>query len=90
MILPEQPPRLTRILMGAAVLGIGVLVVLALVGYVTPAALAMAVMALAAAVLRALSPRTWQIGSRSRAADIGVLVVFGVALAFLALTTPLG
>lgn len=90
MNFPEQPPRLTRVLMGGAVLAVGALVAVAVAGYVTPAVMAMAALTLGAALLRAFSPRTWQVGSRSRAADITVLVVLGLALGFLGLTTPLG
>ncbi len=90
MIFPEQPPRLTRLLMGGAVVMMALLLTVAVAGYVTVAVMAMAILAIVAAALRAFSPRTWQVGSRSRAADISVLTVLGVALGFLGLTTPLG
>jgi hypothetical protein len=76
--------------MGAAVAGVGLLLVVAVVWSATAAVLAMAALALVAAAMRAMSPRTWQLGSRSRAGDISVLVVLGLALGFLGLTTPLG
>lgn len=90
MNLSEQPPRLTRLVMGAAVAGVGLLLMVAVAWSATVAVLGMAVLALLAAAMRAMSPRTWQLGSRNRPGDISVLVVLGLALGFLGLTTPLG
>jgi hypothetical protein len=54
------------------------------------AVLVFAAFAIAGALARVITPETRAFVVRSRAVDVAVLGVLGVALAILALTTPLG
>lgn len=85
----DDTPRITRLLMAGAVIGVCLLVPVAVIWSAQLAVLGMGAMAALAAVARTVSPKSWALGSRGRGTDIAVLSVLAGALIFLGATTPL-
>ncbi|MEX0913738.1 MAG: DUF3017 domain-containing protein [Demequina sp.] len=83
-------PHVTPVTVALAALGGAVgIVALGLMTDMRWAVLVLAVYALAGAVARIVVPATAAFAVRRRAVDVSVLLVLGLALGYLGLTTPL-
>jgi len=89
--MPMREPELTPSRVAMAVLAVTIVLVTgAAVASPRVAIVALAVFALAGAGARVFARASRAFVVRSRTTDVSVLLVFGVVLAYLGLTTPLG
>lgn len=84
----EDAPRTTRAVMAIAVGAVFLLVGVAVAYSVELAVLGMALVALLAALMRAVAPSRWAFGVRRRTVDVAILLSLAIALTVLGLTTP--
>lgn len=73
----------------AVLVGASAILLLALTTSMRAGVIGLAVFALAGAVARVVMPASAAFAVRRRAVDVSVLLVFGIALAYLGLTTAL-
>jgi len=89
--MPRNEPELTSWRVAVAAL-VATVVIVSLAGFVSArvAILSLAAFALAGAAARAFAPLRRAFVVRRRLVDVSVLLILGVALAYLGFTTPLG